>query len=94
MANAPQIQATNLRALDQNLQPICFVTEAYPDGLDILVMPPGGLQPLGAARMPKGWMVVAMPPGPLNNQLQAMIREAAARMSAAQSGQVRAPGIQ
>ena len=64
--------------------------EQYPDGVDVIVMAPGQLEPLGSVRLKKGCGLVGVHPETMNHLL-AQIQEQ--RRNMALPGETKAPGI-
>jgi hypothetical protein len=90
--DAPKIQTAPVQMMDQQVFPLAYVGKEFPDGLDLLLMPPGGLAAIGSQRIPQGYMVAILPPGPGTNHLVALAREMASKVKHV-DGAVRAPGL-
>lgn len=67
--------------------------DKFPNGLEVIISAPGAIAPLGHALVPRGFMVVALPPCPMVSNMREQIRAHLARQHHAGPGEVKAPGL-
>lgn len=98
MTDAPEIGSAPIAGGPNGLQmqPLCYSDPfEYPLGIELVLMKPGQVAPIAKAMLPKGFLLVAIPPGGGAEQLMGMMRAEIARQQAAAkaAGKVAAPGM-
>lgn len=60
---APKIQRIDTPVSDFHLQPVAYADpKQYPLGIDVVLVSPGEIAPLGTARIQAGFMLAVLPP--------------------------------
>jgi hypothetical protein len=67
--------------------------EKFPNGLEVAISVPGSIAPLGHALIPRGFIICAIPPGPMVQHMRDAIRKAASQQRHVGPGEVKAPGL-
>lgn len=89
-SGVPLIQPAQATVLDQNIVVLGDADpEAYPNGIEVVLMEPGKLTPFGRFIVQPGNMVI-IPPIQMSAQLRGMIKQ---HMASIQPGAVPAPGV-
>jgi hypothetical protein len=89
--NVPKIVPLNAPIMGNNLTIVADADpEHFPHGLQLLIMAPGSLQPLGGGPIPPGHMLAIVPPE-IAKMIRPGMRNAMQRQPG--PGEVRAPGI-
>jgi len=89
--NAPQIAASAVHVAGEDVQVIGdAVPEHFPHGLEVLIVKPGALAPLGRALVPAGHMLAVLPLG-MSTALRAEIRKILAAQNSKQG--TKPPGL-
>jgi hypothetical protein len=87
----PQIQLAGGNAAGVQFQVIGYVDpKHFPAGLDVTLMAPGGIAPVGMVTVARGCLICVLPPD-VSRQI---IAQVALQQKAAGPGQIKAPGLQ
>jgi hypothetical protein len=90
-SHAPQIVPAKTEAMGIDITPVAYCDPGlFPDGLQVLVMVPGKIKPLGGSAIPPGHVLCLVPP-PMAQKIVEMVRHALQQQPG--PGQVKAPGI-
>lgn len=88
LQDSPNIAPSVVHVVGQDIAIVAYAhPTAFPHGVDVIAIAPGGIKPLGQSHVPPGAMLAVIPPGMADEILRQM---KAARVVA--PGAVRAPG--